>query len=63
MPKRTYPLSLAVTQAKHVAQEKHLGPLCVNAVDGKDLDQKVTIEVIDQLVELMLSDTRHSGRY
>ncbi len=54
---RMYPISLAVKQAQHVAQEKNLGPLCMNAVSGVDLTRMVEIHVLSNYVESLVSDT------
>ncbi len=54
---RLYPLSLALTQATHVVTEKRLGPVCVNALQGRVMTDLVTIEKLDVFVQTIVDDT------
>ena len=55
---RTYPVSLAIVQATHVAQERRLGPICLNAIQGIDRNKMVSIEALDAYVQDIVSDTK-----
>lgn len=59
MEQRLYPVSLAVTQACHVAAERRLGPVCTNAMQRyrHDMGRLVPIEVINDLVQSIIMDT------
>lgn len=54
---RLYPLSLALEQAKQVAAERRLGPVCVNCLSGRNLTDLVTIEKLDVFVQAIVDDT------